>query len=289
MSSRSGSNRGRRGDTADYPDDYYEYDYGYEDIYPEEEPQSSGRRAAGSSGRDAAGSQRRGSSREEYGEHRTSGSRGHRRRRKEKRSSLLILAAAAAIIVIAVILVLIAVTDSVGSNEYTASTVELLKNGKIRVTSVESFDQDYYDAEELEETVKDAISEYGDGVSQDYLDVSDGSAKLILTYDSAEDYVAFNGTDLFFGTVAEAEEAGYDFQSIMSAVSQEDTSKILTEATLDQLLENEVLILFEQADVVTWKDMLYATSNLGVTDSTHATAIDTISDETPAIVILVDD
>ena len=287
MSSRSGSNRSGRGNFADYPDGYYEYENGY----PEEREQRTDRRAALSSGRNAAGQQRRGSanSREPYRDNRTSGSRGHRRRRKGKHRSRVILAAAAVIIVAAVILMLIAVTDTVGSNEYTSSTIELLRNGKIRVTSVESFDQDYYDAEELEETIKDAISEYGDGVSQDYLDVSDGSAKLILTYDSAEDYVAFNGTDLFFGTVAEAEEAGYDFQSIMSAVSQEDTSKILTEATLDQLLENEVLILFEQADVVTWKDMLYATSNLGVTDSTHATAIDTISDETPAIVILVDD
>lgn len=277
MSTSSGSRRSGRGN-ADYPDDYYAYDYGYDEVYPDEMPGRAGR-------------QRREADydRAQDEEDRSLRSGKRRRRRKGKHRSRIIPAAAAVIIVIAVILMLIAVTDSVGSNEYTASTIELLKNGKIRVTSVESFGEDYYDAEELEETIKDAISEYGDGVSQEYLEVSDGSAKLVLTYDSAEDYVAFNDTDLFVGTVAEAEEAGYDFQSIMSAVSQEDTTKILTEATLDQLLENEVLILFEQADVVTWKEMLYATSNLGVTDSTHATAIDTISDEMPAIVILVDD
>ncbi len=84
----------------------------------------------------------------------------------------------------------------------------------------------------------------------------------------------------------EAQADGYDFESIMSAVSHADSSRILNQATLDQLSENEVIILTEQVNVVMPRGILYATPNLGVTDETHATAIDTISREKPAIVIL---
>lgn len=296
MSSNSGSRRSRRDNSREYNDDYYDYDYGYDDRYEDDyvPVRSAGRERGSDSGRGSADRYETGRGEDDYGtessrKSRSGRSDGRGHRRKEKRRNRMILIIAAVLVVFALVLAFIAVTDTIGSTDYTASTIEFLRNGKVRVTSVEAFDQDYYDAEELEETISEAIAEYGDGVSQEYLDVSDGTAKLVLTYDSAEDYVAFNSVDLFTGTVAEAEEAGYDFQSIMSAVSQEDTSKILTEATLDQLSDNVVIILFEQADIVTYQDMLYATSNLGVTDSTHATAIDTISEDTPAIVILVND
>lgn len=287
MSSKSGSRRRGRGGSSEY----------YYDDYEDDDRRASSadrKRSAAGARRSQDGRSERSRRTEDYDreyspERRSSHSEQQRRRRREQKRHRMILIVAAAFIIAAVILALMAVTGSIGSTDYTASTIEFLENGKIRVTSVESFDQDYYDADELEETIRDAVSEYGSGVEQEYLNVSDGTAKLVLTYDSAEDYVSFNGTDLFIGTVAEAEEAGYDFQSIMSAVSQEDTSKILNEATLEQLSDNEVIILCEQADVVTYTDMLYATSNLGVTDATHASAIDTISDETPAIVILVSD
>ena len=284
MSSTSGSGRRKRGSSSEY---YYD-DYEENDRRGSSADRGRSRNTRGTANSRSNPSRRsQDYDRKRAPERRTSHSEQQRRRRKEQKRHRLILLVAAVFIIAAGILALMAVTGTIGSTDYTTSTMEFLENGKIRVTSVESFDQDYYDAQELEETIRDALSEYGSGVEQEYLDVSDGTAKLVLTYDSAEDYVGFNGTDLFVGTVAEAEEAGYDFQSIMSAVSQEDTSKILTEATLEQLADNEVILLFEQVDVVTYKDMLYATSNLGVTDSTHATAIDTISDETPAIVILV--
>lgn len=198
----------------------------------------------------------------------------------------MIIGIAVAAIVAGIILAVFAVTSSDSTTQYTESTAEFRSDGSIVVTSVESFEEDYYDEEELRDMVDEAVDSYGSGVKKLSLSIENGVAILEMKYDSAEDYVGFNDTDLFIGTVEEAENAGYDFQSIMSAVSQEDTSKILNEATLDQLLENEVIILCEEVNIATDEGILYATSNLGVTDETHASVIDTISEEMPAIIIL---
>lgn len=214
----------------------------------------------------------------------------HQKRQREQATKLAVLFAAA-VIAAGVFLAVRAVTKALGPEEYTASTAEFHRNGSIRITTVESFAEDYYDADELKKTIRDAVASYneknGSGrVVEKSFKVADQTAVLVLDYKSAEDYSDFNDTSLFIGTVGEAQTDGYDFESIMSAVSHADSSRILNQATLDQLSENEVIILTEQVNVVMPRGILYATPNLGVTDETHATAIDTISREKPAIVIL---
>ena len=214
------------------------------------------------------------------------------RNRKQKEQAVkLAVVLAAAVIVAGLLLAVRAVTRALGPEDYAESTAEFCRNGSIRITSVESFAEDYYDANELKKTVRDAVDAYNAengsrSVVQNSLQVKDQMAKLVLTYKSAEDYRSFNDTDLFVGTVKDAEDSGYDFESIMSAVSHADSSRILNQATLDQLLENEVIILSEQVNVVTPRGILYATPNLGVTDETHASPVDVISKDEPAIVIL---
>ncbi len=214
----------------------------------------------------------------------------HRKKQKERAAKLAVYLAAA-VIAVGVFLAVRAVTKVLGPEEYTASTAEFRKNGSIRITTVESFAEDYYDADELKKTIRDAVASYNEkngsgSVAEKSFKVADQTAVLVLDYASAEDYSGFNDTSLFIGTVQEAQADGYDFESIMSAVSHADSSRILNQATLDQLSENEVIILTEQVNVVMPRGILYATPNLGVTDETHATAIDTISREKPAIVIL---
>lgn len=213
------------------------------------------------------------------------------RKKQQKQTTRFAVYFAAAVIAVGVFLAVRAVTKTFGPEEYTASTAEFHRNGGIRITTVESFAEDYYDADELKKTIRDAVASYneknGNGrVKEKSFQVADQTAVLVLDYASAEDYSGFNDTPLFVGTVGEAQTDGYDFESIMSAVSHADSSRILNQATLDQLAENEVIILTEQVNVVMPRGILYATPNLGVTDETHATAIDTISREKPAIVIL---
>lgn len=208
---------------------------------------------------------------------------------KKKLRQAAVLAAGLAVAA-GIFLAVRAVTKCFGPEEQTASAIEFRRNGSIVVTSVETLDQDYYDVAELKKTIRDAVSAYneanGGGVKQTSFSVTENTAHLVMTYDSPEDYERFNDTTLYVGTVQGARDEGFDFASIMSSVSNADSSKILNEATLEQLLSNGVIILTEQANVVTAKGILYATPNLGVTDETHASAIGTINEDTPAIIIL---
>lgn len=208
--------------------------------------------------------------------------------RKKLRQAAVLAAGLA--VAAGVFLAMRAVTKGLGPEEQTSSAIEFRRNGSIVVTSVEALDQDYYDASELKKTIRDAVSTYneanGGGVKQSSFSVTENTARLVMTYDSAEDYESFNDTTLYVGTVQGAMDEGVDFASIMSSVSNADSSKILNEAALEQLTDNGVIIMTEQANVVTNKDILYATPNLGVTDATHASAIGTINSESPAIIIL---
>lgn len=256
---------------------------------------ASGKTSSGRSGKTAPG--RRTSGGAAGGRASLRRGRGRKARKRQKRLLRILLLAAAVIAVAAAGIIIYKVgrivSDAVGPEDYTVSTAEFRKDGSIRVTSVESFEQAYYDADELAQEIRSSVEAYNEkkgdtGIREESFEAADGSAKAVLIYTSADDYENFNETTLFMGTVQEAENAGFDFESIMQAVSNEDSSRILTQATLDQLLSNETIILTEQMDVVLPKKekFLYATPNLGVTDFQHAAAIDTISDEKPAIIIL---
>ena len=102
------------------------------------------------------------------------------------------------------------------SYEAEASTLFVLKDGKIISTDVEAFDENTYDKEGLTSYVEEAVEAYNsengkDSVKVKRLDVKEGTATLILEYASAADYAGFNGIELYTGSVAEALAAGYSF------------------------------------------------------------------------------
>ena len=100
--------------------------------------------------------------------------------------------------------------------EVTADTVHVAKNGKITSYDFEQFDKSYYDQDELQEFVNEMVTEYNtahekDAVKADEVSVTDGVAKLKMTYKTASDYEAFNDIELYTGDVVQAMADGYDF------------------------------------------------------------------------------
>lgn len=102
------------------------------------------------------------------------------------------------------------------------STVFVQKDGKIVSTDVEAFEEDRYDKEGLKTYVENAIADYNGGdteaVVMKSLTVEEGNAILILEYASASDYAAFNGIELFTGSIADALAAGYSFDVEFASV-----------------------------------------------------------------------
>lgn len=140
------------------------------------------------------------------------------------------------------------------------STVFIEKKGKITSVDVEALDKDYYDEAELESYITDHVNDYtsenGNTVEMASFTVTDQVAKLQMQYDSYEDYTAFNGIELYDGTVVEAEAAGYDFDTDFISASDEDTKKVSKDDVLADD-NNKVVIIKANVDVKVDGTILY--------------------------------
>lgn len=228
---------------------------------------------------------------------------GKRHHKLNKRNQIVLLRwVGVAAVLIIVILVLVRCAgggSSSGSStetkepvavDETASRVQFSKKGAVTVTSVESFDKDYYDQTELQEAIDSEVASYNDnnggGVSAGDLTVENGTAALVMKYDSAADYMAFNDQEMFWGTLQEAEDAGYDLSGFSGQTNAQNKDETFGEGTALELAENSVIVITEPLNVLTATDILYASSNLTIANSDYATVNGDVSESAPAILIL---
>ena len=114
----------------------------------------------------------------------------------------------------------------------TEPTIEITADGELIAYLVESFDKDYYDLGELDNMVREEVADFvknhalvaGDGkqgMSVESVAMSaDGSANVVvaLRFTSPEVYEMYFETELFYGTVEEAEAAGYGLSAALVSV-----------------------------------------------------------------------
>lgn len=135
-----------------------------------------------------------------------------------------------------------------------SSVVYVEKNGTVISLDVEELAQDYYDAEELENFVNDAVSEYTEehgrsSVKVQELTVEEGTARLQMQYKTADDYSAFNGIELYQGKVIDSLAAGYVFDGEFARV---EDGKVIGAATKQEIYAEDdlkVVIIRANTDV----------------------------------------
>lgn len=93
-------------------------------------------------------------------------------------------------------------------------TLELKKNGSVVETVRESFDQEYYNIEDLKAYIAAAIAEYNEDFSEARIVLGKCSkpnalAEAELTYKSIEDYKSFNNVEIFSGNISDLENTNY--------------------------------------------------------------------------------
>lgn len=171
------------------------------------------------------------------------------------------------------------------------STVFIEKKGKITSVDVEALDKDYYDEAELESYITDHVNDYtsenGNTVEMASFTVTDQVAKLQMQYDSCEDYTAFNGIELYDGTVVEAEAAGYDFDTDFISASDEDTKKVSKDDVLADD-NNKVVIIKANVDVKVDGTILYVSKeNTKVTEKNKVSITGEGSAEEAALTYII--
>lgn len=181
-------------------------------------------------------------------------------------------------------------SETVTAVDETRSRIEIGKKGALTVTSVESFDKDYYDESELQTQIDAEIAayrdEHGDHVSDQGLTVTDGVATLVMQYDAAADYTSFNDQEMFYGTLEEAENAGYDLSGLSGQTNATDENETYGEGTARERAGNPVVVLTEPLDVMTATDILYLSDNLTLVNGDYAQVKGDVSASAPAILIL---
>ena len=133
------------------------------------------------------------------------------------------------------------------------SSITLKSDGSVSAVLMESFDKDYYSEQELVNMVNAEIADYnsthGDGsIALGKHELKAGIMTLELQFKTCADYSEYMPGELFMGTVAEAQAAGYDFnRSLYKASSSENSigKKDLLE------MGSEKLIVLDGSSAVT--------------------------------------
>ncbi|MDE6389058.1 MAG: hypothetical protein K2L82_14760 [Lachnospiraceae bacterium] len=120
-----------------------------------------------------------------------------------------------------VLLVLLVIGSLVGCGREKApevSSVSIGKDGVIAHQIVGGFEQDY-DLDELQKLASDRVAEYcaengADRVTLESVDKAEDKVLIRLNYATSLDYNDFNHREMFVGTVAEANEQGYQLENI---------------------------------------------------------------------------
>ena len=147
------------------------------------------------------------------------------------------------------------------------NTIALQKSGKVLEAAVESFDQSYYDEEELNTYVQKAVEAYTQEHGKKSVSVTDSKveekkAYLTLQYEDAETFSDFSGVECFSGSIVEAQAAGYDFDLDFYPVTdgKADTKTVKGSTLLDDD-DLKVLIVKENSDLIVPGKIVYVSAD----------------------------
>ena len=118
-----------------------------------------------------------------------------------------------------------------GCGEFLKSvnSLEIDGGGNVKAFSISDFDKEYYSGTELRKQILDSVSEYNENAKDERISlnsckVSKKKARVILKYNSLEDYASFNNVLAWSGTITSAIENGY-FDKSTAVISSDGTLK----------------------------------------------------------------
>lgn len=98
------------------------------------------------------------------------------------------------------------------------SSVSIGKDGSITHQIVGSFEQNY-DMDEIEKLASERVAEYcadngAESVTLESVEKTDDKVLIRLNYATDQDYNDFNHREMFVGSIAEADEQGYQLEKV---------------------------------------------------------------------------
>ena len=159
----------------------------------------------------------------------------------------------------------------------TTNTVEVSEDGRLIAYSVEDFDKDYYDINELKSMVDEEIAAYNTAkanlvtqegstpvIVEKVAMAEDGSKKAVvaLSFQNAALYSDYMGKEAFLGTVSDAAEKGYVLDGMLKSVKNDE---LLIGEQLKKSQDKTILIIKDSVMVRTYNDVQYLSKNASLT------------------------
>lgn len=150
--------------------------------------------------------------------------------------------------------------------DFTSITVQ--KDGTILSYIVESFEQDYYDSEELQQAILTEAANYnktaGNGkINVEKIDVDGGVATVRMIYQEAGDYAGFNHIIFFVGNTEKAGE-NYELNVVLSGTK--DANDTVGRADILAMTDYKLLITDVQEPVFLDGKAEYVSDNVTVSN-----------------------
>lgn len=179
--------------------------------------------------------------------------------------------------------------------EQTSLIIE--KEGAITAHMVDVFDKAHYDINELREMASAEVAAYNTAnqtgatalVSMDKVESLQGSKVLVTyKYQNAKAYEDYNNSTMFYGTVAEAKAAGYDFGSLNQVLfsAKGDGSMVSAELDSSKMAERHVVLLAEKTAVYCPAKVAYASESAVLKEDGSVDTTAMLPEEFPVIIVL---
>ena len=138
-----------------------------------------------------------------------------------------------------------------GEEKKDVTSIKIDRRGKITNVIYEDFPEDEYSLDEFESITTSRVEAFNneslaEKITIDTIEEEDSKIKVVMKYDSPSDYKKFNNTVLFYGTVKEAEEAGYTLTDKLVDREGNASDKDL----LKKLINKHVIIIEEKTDII---------------------------------------
>ncbi len=191
---------------------------------------------------------------------------------------------------IAVVLLLAVSLAGCGSEDapsvHDGQAVTIDAEGTVLCELVESFDKDYYDADELKSIVSEEISEFnGERLRSDAAQLVDvkktgDKVRMSIRFATTSDFMEFNDCLLLYDSVAAARDSGYTFSGDLT---DKNGTKITSDA-LSRLQNAHVVICDDPYTIETPYDIKYCSGGIDLTGK-H-TAVPGAGVKLPMVLIL---
>lgn len=179
------------------------------------------------------------------------------------------------------------------------SSLIIREDGSVTAYVVDLFDKDYYDIDELARMAREEVAayntEHSDG-EQEAIQLGEverlsenGDAVIVsMEYDGAESYKAYNGKLLFYGTVAQARQEGFDFSKLNQVLynPKRDKSMVSSDLTGDEFAKKHVILLDEQTRVYAPLKVAYMSENAKALEDGSIDTAGISEEEYPVIIVL---